>query len=137
MGDAREQARLKQGDVAEQLGVHQVTLSEYENGHAWPPMKLVIGFADMLGLSIDGLVRGQVAKWGMNSAVTVVDKPARGEPHSAEEPDMPSDDLAVILARAFMRVPEQQREAAYDEAYAVLRRRWSQQRHTHERAEGD
>ena len=54
--DMREDADLKQKDLAEYLKCTQVCYSSYENGRRNIPVEVVIKLADYYGVSVDYLL---------------------------------------------------------------------------------
>lgn len=53
--ELREQQRLSQTDLAENLNVSQATISAYEIGTRSPDLKMLIAFANFFGVSLDYL----------------------------------------------------------------------------------
>ena len=54
--DMREDADLKQKDIAEYLGIQQAVYSRYERGFQTIPLEYLIKLADYYGVSLDYLV---------------------------------------------------------------------------------
>lgn len=54
--DLREDRDLRQSDLAEQTGIDQRTISNYETGKTSPDAYALIKLADFFGVSIDYLV---------------------------------------------------------------------------------
>jgi len=54
--DMREDADLKQKDIAEYLGIQQTVYSRYERGFQTIPLEYLIKLADYYGVSLDYLV---------------------------------------------------------------------------------
>lgn len=54
--DMREDADLKQKDIAEYLGIQQTVYSRYERGFQTIPLEHLIKLADYYGVSLDYLV---------------------------------------------------------------------------------
>ena len=54
--DMREDADLKQVDIAEYLGIQQTVYSRYERGFQTIPLELLIKLADYYHVSLDYLV---------------------------------------------------------------------------------
>ena len=52
----REDADLKQKDIAEYLGIQQTVYSRYERGFQTIPLEYLIKLADYYGVSLDYLV---------------------------------------------------------------------------------
>ena len=63
--DMREDADLKQKDLAEYLKCTQVCYSSYENGRRNIPVEVVVKLADYYGVSVDYLL-GRTNKREMN-----------------------------------------------------------------------
>ena len=59
--DMREDADLKQKDIAEYLGIQQTVYSRYERGYQTIPLELLIRLADYYHVSLDYLT-GRVDK---------------------------------------------------------------------------
>lgn len=57
----REDADLKQKDIAEYLGIQQTVYSRYERGYQTIPLELLIRLADYYHVSLDYLT-GRVDK---------------------------------------------------------------------------
>jgi transcriptional regulator with XRE-family HTH domain len=65
--DAREEAGLRQEDLAAALGKNRQTLRDWEAGRSSPPLRDLVGLADRLGYDVeliarrggDGPVRGR------------------------------------------------------------------------------
>ncbi len=53
----RTRAGLRQGDLAERLGVTRQAVSKWENDVAYPDITLLPALADLLGVTVDGLLR--------------------------------------------------------------------------------
>ncbi len=53
--DMREDADLKQTDIAEYLGIQQTIYSRYERGYQTIPLEHLIKLADYYGVSLDYL----------------------------------------------------------------------------------
>lgn len=53
--DMREDADLKQVDIAEYLGIQQTVYSRYERGYQTIPLELLIKLADYYHVSLDYL----------------------------------------------------------------------------------
>ena len=60
--DLREDADLRQADVAEYLGIQQTVYSRYERGFQTIPLELLIRLADYYQVSLDYLVDRTVKK---------------------------------------------------------------------------
>lgn len=54
--DMREDADLKQSDIAEYLGIQQTVYSRYERGYQTIPLEHLIKLADYYHVSLDYLV---------------------------------------------------------------------------------
>ena len=54
--DMREDADLKQADIAEYLGIQQTVYSRYERGYQTIPLEHLIKLADYYRVSLDYLV---------------------------------------------------------------------------------
>lgn len=54
--DLREDRDLKQKELADYLGVHQTTYSDYELGHVNVPVSALHKLADLYGVSVDYLL---------------------------------------------------------------------------------
>ncbi len=55
----RAEKDLSQAELAKMLGVKRSTVCNYENGYREPQFKTLILLADLLGCSIDELLRGK------------------------------------------------------------------------------
>lgn len=53
--DMREDADLRQSDIAKYLGIQQTVYSRYERGHQTIPLELLIRLADYYKVSLDYL----------------------------------------------------------------------------------
>lgn len=49
---------MRQGELAEVIGVKQSTLTNYERGSRKIPLEHVVAISDYFSVSIDGIVRG-------------------------------------------------------------------------------
>ncbi|SMO65832.1 helix-turn-helix transcriptional regulator [Solitalea koreensis] len=58
----RKRAKKSQGDLAEQLGVSRAVLNSYENRIANPPLELLVKISRHFGLSVDVLLKTDLAK---------------------------------------------------------------------------
>ena len=54
--DLRENAHMRQADLAEAVGIDQRTISNYETGKTYPDSYALIKLADFFNVSIDYLV---------------------------------------------------------------------------------
>lgn len=72
--DLRKQRKLSQAELAEVIGVTQVTMGRYESGEREMPYQTLFQLADFFGVSIDELLGRENAK------VTIVDGPAPAQP---------------------------------------------------------
>lgn len=72
--DLRKQRKLSQAELAEMIGVTQVTMGRYESGEREMPYQTLFQLSDFFGVSIDELL-GRT-----NAKVTIVDGPAPVEP---------------------------------------------------------
>jgi transcriptional regulator with XRE-family HTH domain len=52
----REAAGLKQGELAEKVGVRRITVNRTENGHTMPQAAHLRAWADALGVTVDALL---------------------------------------------------------------------------------
>ena len=59
ISEAREKRSLTQTDVAKYLGVTQGAVSQWENGMAMPRVELLPKLAELLGCTVDELLRPQ------------------------------------------------------------------------------
>ena len=57
ISEAREKRSLTQTDIAKQLGVTQGAVSQWENGTVKPRADLLPKLADVLGCTVDELLR--------------------------------------------------------------------------------
>lgn len=57
ISEAREKRSLTQTDVAKYLGVTQGAVSQWENGMAMPRVELLPKLAELLGCTVDELLR--------------------------------------------------------------------------------
>lgn len=58
----RKEAGILQQDFAQMLGIPVTTLSGYENGGREPKFSLLIKMADIFGVTVDDLVRGELPR---------------------------------------------------------------------------
>ena len=58
---ARFNAGMTSEELAEAAGVHRVTLSRWENGHASPTLEQLRLMAEALGVSVHSLIDDEVA----------------------------------------------------------------------------
>lgn len=54
----RKAAGISQEELAARLGVSQVAISQWESGRTHPAFEKIIRLADILGVTIDELVKG-------------------------------------------------------------------------------
>lgn len=59
IAELRSRKGILQKDLAEQAGISVSFLSEVENGHRTPGAEILLRIADVLGASLDYLVRGE------------------------------------------------------------------------------
>lgn len=59
MRELRKQKNLTLKQLADIIGVAEVTVSTYERGTREPPLSVLCTIADTLGVSLDELVRGK------------------------------------------------------------------------------
>ena len=59
---ARERAGMTQTQLAERLGVTQGAVSQWEKSTTFPRMPMLIRLADVLGCTVDELLRGDAEK---------------------------------------------------------------------------
>jgi transcriptional regulator with XRE-family HTH domain len=62
VADLRARKGMLQKDLADQAGISVGFLSEVENGHRTPGAEVLLRIADVLGASLDYLLRGQDPK---------------------------------------------------------------------------
>lgn len=53
-----DEQRMKQGELAEKVGCAQPTMSHWLNGYSMPNIYSALKIAEVLGVSIDDLVKG-------------------------------------------------------------------------------
>lgn len=58
----RTRRRWTQNDLADRLSTNRSAINNYENGTAFPPIALLLSLSDLLGISIDTLVRVDLSK---------------------------------------------------------------------------
>ena len=66
--ELREQKRLTQAQLAEQLFVSDKAISKWENGKGYPDISLLSPLAEALGVSVAELLRGKAVRNGNVSA---------------------------------------------------------------------
>ncbi len=49
----RESVNLSQAKIAVLMGATQASVNRYENGHSYPPLKILLWYADFFDVSID------------------------------------------------------------------------------------
>ncbi len=57
----RTRKGLSQGDLAEALNVSRQSISKWETGSATPDLDKLLALCDLFGVSLDELVRGEIA----------------------------------------------------------------------------
>jgi transcriptional regulator with XRE-family HTH domain len=57
----RTRKGLSQGDLAEALNVSRQSISKWETGSATPDLDKLLALSDLFGVSLDELVRGEIA----------------------------------------------------------------------------
>jgi DNA-binding XRE family transcriptional regulator len=76
IAECRERLGWKQKKLADEAAISVTFLSELENGHRMPGSEIVLRIADVLGVSVDYLLRGQVGPTGAGPPRPVVLPPA-------------------------------------------------------------
>jgi transcriptional regulator with XRE-family HTH domain len=56
---ARIKKGMKQKELANLLGINHLMIGRYESGHTKPSIDNLIKMADILGVSVDYLVKGE------------------------------------------------------------------------------
>ncbi|MGM0169594.1 hypothetical protein IGI39_003910 [Enterococcus sp. AZ135] len=56
--ERRNELQLKQGYVAEELGITRQTMSNWENGRSYPDIERIIRLSEIYDLSLDELLKG-------------------------------------------------------------------------------
>lgn len=107
----RKQKQLSQEQLAEQLGITTQAVSKWECSLSYPDIDLLPQLADLLGVSIDTLLRGDAACAGADSGASdyaaKADQPdgtndASGSSAAEKsspfpQPDLPDDDVLRIV----------------------------------------
>ena len=57
--EIREEKQLTQKQLANQLGVKQNSISQWETGRSYPSVEILIKLSDLFGCTIDELVKGE------------------------------------------------------------------------------
>ena len=105
IADARDRRGLLQKDVAKEAGVSVSFLSEIENGKRTPGSEVLLRIADVLGASLDYLLRGEA---GPSTPKAITIPPALQEAAEREEWSygLTADLLKAQAAVMARRTPE-------------------------------
>ncbi len=81
----RKKNKITQEELAEELGVSRQSVSKWETGEAYPEMDKLIIICDKFGVTLDGLMRGNVVEEDGEN-VDTEDIPSHEEGDGEEQP---------------------------------------------------
>ena len=57
---ARKKKGLSQNELADMINISREAISKWENGHHWPDLSVIDELADVLGISREELLNGEL-----------------------------------------------------------------------------
>ena len=103
-----EEKGIKQKELAEKIGVHEVTVSRYINGNHTPPAEIIKKIAEALGVTSDYLLSDdwKIAEIDPMDNYFIVDTPSI---YTSDVDDLEAT-LIPALRRAWSKLPPDQLE---------------------------